>query len=627
MKKQKIHPSSILLLTTLITTLVGCTPEPDFKITKVEPQPEPQTQLKSKSEAEDKPKAETKPVAMPEPKPVPQAPEIVNIETFKPIIGNNTFNSTPNLMTYVKSLNVTDADSKLSDLRVFFDGNKLNNKTTIKNSNGSSLEIKCGGDTGAINPLQCQFVVSGKALSNVSETFVTNFHVRDITLNKEGKDISNTSDQGKMLITFSRDALQIDASNTSCNFIINSKEASCDINNFSAFDSINEDILVSVINSEANMQENIKCAKIIVAQKLKIRCTLKLSNDLASYPLSKNFSATFNLTNTSYSKLSMKDSKTVSFAFSRTPIVYTKKQTFQTSSTSQVPGVDILWVVDNSSSMANKQADLVSNFGSFIKTFIPLVDNVRTTPFPFKMSAITTDAYLKSSLCDFEKCSTAGNPVLVNDSLALSDYDLFSNNFSSIVKVGTKGSSSERSIQSLTTYAATIPTAFSANNLLVIIFLSDEVEQSYKTNKACLFDNFTTECNQERVQWSINQIASLKQNKELIKVFSIVDFTTDKGNVYKEISKEFSGSSQSIKTPFSSILTNIGTSITNTFLEYNLSFQGNFKNITSVTVDGKVLLNTKGEDFVFVAPNKVRVLNLPSNAKTMTVEFQYSNEN
>lgn len=571
--------------------LAGCTPEPEFKLTK--------------------------PLSLPR--------LIASIEAKKPLIGENTFNPTINLMDDIKTLNVTDPDSELSDLRVFFDGDQLKNKKIITNSNGVSLEIKCGGDTGVDNPLHCQFTVLDKILNNATETFISNFQVRDITLDKDGKDVSNVSEQGKMLITFSRDSIQIDAKNTLCNFVMNTKEATCDINDFSPFDSLSEDILVSVINSESNMQDKILCEKILVDQKLKIRCSIKLLNDIVTYPISKNFSATLNLSNTNNSKLSMKDSKTISFAFSRKAIIYTKKQTFTTSATSQVPGVDFLWVVDNSGSMANKQKALIDNFDSLINTFIPLVNNVRTAPFAFKMTAITTDAYLKSELCKFELCSTAGNPLLVNDSLAVSDYPQFSKNFNSIVNVGIKGNGSERSIESINKYTNAIPTAFDVNNLLVIIFLTDELEQSYKTSE-CPLNLSTPECDLKRVQWSIEQIAKLKARKDLLQVFSIVDTTKDKGNVYAELSKEFSGISQSIHDPFASILTKIGTSITDSLLEYTLTFQGTVKSIKSVSIDGKILKNTNGEDYVFVAPNKIRVKELPPLGKTMMVEFEYSNE-
>ena len=572
----------------LFTVITGCTPEPEFNITK------------------------------------PIANKISFLGPQKPILGDNTF-SVSAMLSDVKTLNVTDADSKTSDLRVFFDGDKSKNKTIITNSNGISLEVICGGDNGDVNPVQCQFLLMSKEIKNFSETFTTSFHVRDITFDKAKKDVSNISDEGKMTITFYRDLTQISASNTMCSFVINQTTAVCDINNFSPFDSVSKDILVSIMNSEANMADKISCEKFFEAEKLKIRCTLKLLSEISTYPLSKNFSATFKLTNTSNPALSMQDAKTMTFSFSRSPTVYTKNQTFLTSKTLQVPGVDILWVVDNSGSMKDEQMALSSNFESFINSFVPEVNGKRTILYPFKMTAIATDGYLKSGHCNFVKCSDAGNPLLVNDSLAINDYNLFSQNFKSIVEFGINGSGSEKSIDSIIAFTNATPTAFDAKNLLVIIFLTDEMEQSYKI-KPCAMSSFTTECNLERVQSLSGEIAKLKSSKDLIKVFSIVDFDNDKGDVYKEISKEFSGTSQSIKDPFSSILKNIGTSITDTFLEYTLSFQGAVKSIKSVTLDGKVLLNANNEDYVFVKPNKIRLKKLPNEGQVLKVLFEYSNE-
>src|SRR5580698_5135226 len=48
--------------------------------------------------------------------------------------------------------------------------------------------------------------------------------------------------------------------------------------------------------------------------------------------------------------------------------------------------LDILWVVDNSSSMSPLQANMTSNFNSFISTF-------QSKGYDFRMTVTTTDAY------------------------------------------------------------------------------------------------------------------------------------------------------------------------------------------------------------------------------------------
>src|SRR5690606_21483555 len=52
--------------------------------------------------------------------------------------------------------------------------------------------------------------------------------------------------------------------------------------------------------------------------------------------------------------------------------------------TAQDAAVDILWVIDNSGSMGNEQADLADNFNLFIQDFI-------TRGIDFKMAITTTD--------------------------------------------------------------------------------------------------------------------------------------------------------------------------------------------------------------------------------------------
>lgn len=58
--------------------------------------------------------------------------------------------------------------------------------------------------------------------------------------------------------------------------------------------------------------------------------------------------------------------------------------------------VDVLWVIDNSGSMASSQQKLASNFKSFIRRFMgPLDANGNpTTGTDFRMAVVTTDAYL-----------------------------------------------------------------------------------------------------------------------------------------------------------------------------------------------------------------------------------------
>lgn len=62
-------------------------------------------------------------------------------------------------------------------------------------------------------------------------------------------------------------------------------------------------------------------------------------------------------------------------------------QTFQQNSAMQLTKIDVLWVVDNSGSMATSQQNLATNFPSFIQKFTEKA-------YDFQMGVVTTDAYL-----------------------------------------------------------------------------------------------------------------------------------------------------------------------------------------------------------------------------------------
>lgn len=65
-------------------------------------------------------------------------------------------------------------------------------------------------------------------------------------------------------------------------------------------------------------------------------------------------------------------------------------QSFGQSASTVNNKVDILWVVDNSSSMTPLQTNLVNNFNSFISNF-------QTKGYDFRMAVTTTDAYLANA--------------------------------------------------------------------------------------------------------------------------------------------------------------------------------------------------------------------------------------
>jgi hypothetical protein len=544
-----------------------------------------------------------------------------------PILGDNDFILSPNATTETRTINVTDADSFNKDLQIYFNGDKNKREIQLTSTAGDLLNVKCN----LPNPTQCKFTLVNPPLKMTEATFSTEIQVKDIFM-ENNVDMGKSSLKKPLTVKLTRDLFSIEAKDTVCTFVINSTSANCDINGLAIYESLSKDVVATV---DGITGENVICK--FNDTNTKINCSLTLAKDINLYPRTYSFVGNLKIKNTSNDTLSMKTAKKMTFNFSRDPKVYSVSQEFSTSSSSKVPGVDILWVVDNTFTMGPYQAALADNFQSFINTFVPVKNGVREAPFEFKMGAITTDGYTKKEavpedLCAFMKCSLNGNSFVVNKDLALADFSKFKQNFQSIINVGTTGVSIERSLESLQTFVDKNTSWSASKNLLVLIFISDELEQSNETidcplpeskNRLELGANapspFSAACKTKRIQDSIDQIKKMKERMDLIKVFSIIDPLEDHGKVYDGISKEFQGSSQSLGSSFATLLSQIGTSITDTFLEYTLTYQGTFKAIKSVKINGV------NQEFDYLGANKIKLKTAPGEGKTLVVEFEYTN--
>lgn len=115
--------------------------------------------------------------------------------------------------------------------------------------------------------------------------------------------------------------------------------------------------------------------------------------------------------------------------------------TFTQEGSEVVAKMDILWVIDNSGSMADFQQALADNFNAFIADFA-------TQNYDFKMAVITTDAWadpFSSNVIydsDFKE-TTAGNRVLTADTPNLEAE------FIELALQGTAGAGDERPFQSV----------------------------------------------------------------------------------------------------------------------------------------------------------------------------------
>lgn len=149
---------------------------------------------------------------------------------------------------------------------------------------------------------------------------------------------------------------------------------------------------------------------------------------------------------------------------------------FKASSSFTQKKIDILWVIDNSGSMASSQAALAANFNSFIASF-------SAKNYDFHMGVTTTDAYLAyhynnnnlSKLKDGAGASHSGVFVMDRDTPNLSNV------FITNVTQGISGSGDERAYSS---FQHTLSNPLNAGfrrpgSILAIIIVSDEDDFSH----------------------------------------------------------------------------------------------------------------------------------------------------
>ena len=125
--------------------------------------------------------------------------------------------------------------------------------------------------------------------------------------------------------------------------------------------------------------------------------------------------------------------------------------------------VDILWVIDNSNSMAEEQERVAQGFESFI-------ENIENTNVDFQLGVVTTDMDFDNE----QRAELVGNPYV------LTPEDDYVQGFKNLVRVGTDGSDKEKGLSAALT-ALTEPWISDANAgflrddaILSIIFVSDE---------------------------------------------------------------------------------------------------------------------------------------------------------
>lgn len=247
-----------------------------------------------------------------------------------------------------------------------------------------------------------------------------------------------------------------------------------------------------------------------------------------------------------------------------TPIVtlIDKEESF-TQNTKKNGDVDILWVIDDSGSMGDEQDALAYNFDAFISEFLK-------KDIDFRMAITTTDG------------TSSRNGKQVGDYKALTSAQakvnpyVFTTNFKKWVKVGTQGSGREQGLKTSGAFLDRYQTDFLRKDAyLVVVVLSDEEDQS-----------------EEKVQKYVDRLQSVKTNKGMTKVYSIVTKKLIKGkdwetlgNRYLEATNITGGKSGDIHEEFHSLLQDMGGSILNLVDNFALA-QSPYQNKIQVLVDG-----------------------------------------
>lgn len=144
---------------------------------------------------------------------------------------------------------------------------------------------------------------------------------------------------------------------------------------------------------------------------------------------------------------------------------------FQQSASFQNTQIDILWVIDNSGSMATSQQNLANNFPSFIQKFI-------AKNYDFKIAVTGSDAWTSSALAKFRDGNGSTHTgVFVIDALTPMLESVFVTN----ALLGVAGTGDERPFQSM---QASLDSSLNAGFLrpgsfLSVIAITDEDDFSH----------------------------------------------------------------------------------------------------------------------------------------------------
>ena len=190
--------------------------------------------------------------------------------------------------------------------------------------------------------------------------------------------------------------------------------------------------------------------------------------------------------------------------------------------------VDILFVIDNSGSMASYQKSLSDNIDKFISIFA----NAQIIP-DFKIGVITTDNPV---------------PITFNKTSMLNDKTTFISSVKKAIMAGTSGSATEKPLE-----MATIA-----------------VKSNFSRPDAMLFVNIISDENDDSPDSTIHYIEQMKLEKGSKKV-TINAIYSSSGAKHFEAAKITGGLCATINSEYASLLTNIGTTVMDLIKTYPLS--------------------------------------------------------
>ena len=164
--------------------------------------------------------------------------------------------------------------------------------------------------------------------------------------------------------------------------------------------------------------------------------------------------------------------------------------------------VDILWIVDNSNSMANEQIKVAEGFHEFIQA-VGVKEEV-----DFHLGLVSTDMDL----------ANAERGLLIGDPPYLTREDSYAASFMDRVRVGTIGSDKERGLQAAL-HALTDPAALEHNTdflredaVLALVFVSDEND--------CSDDNWLADDQEGSLCYEIDE--KLVPTAEFVRAFQAI---------------------------------------------------------------------------------------------------------